>query len=77
MITRVGKLNPEEFNILLAPFIGGLLSPEIELFPTYDQGYFTLGKTKMVVSSGLGNGVFPIRFLNKPELCIVTLVKNK
>ncbi|MDF2820024.1 MAG: metallophosphoesterase [Clostridiales bacterium] len=64
-------------GMIQVPFIGGLLSPEVELFPKYDKGYFISNETHMILSAGLGNGVFPLRILNKPELCLVTLkVKN-
>lgn len=55
------------------PFIGGLYTPSEGLFPTYDSGVFSRGNTTMVVSRGIGNSSFPIRFNNRPELVLITL----
>lgn len=55
------------------PFVGGILAPHQGLFPKYDAGLFTQGETTMVVSRGLGNSLFPLRFNNRPELILATL----
>lgn len=55
------------------PFIGGLFAPHQGFFPKYDSGVFEENMTTMVVSRGLGNSLFPLRFNNRPELIIVTL----
>ena len=55
------------------PFIGGLFAPHQGFLPQYDSGIHTEGSTTMVVSRGLGNSLFPLRFNNRPELVIVTL----
>lgn len=55
------------------PWIGGLVAPNQGLFPRYDAGLYRSGSTAMVVSRGLGNSVFPLRFNNRPELILVTL----
>ena len=49
------------------PFVGGVFSPEKELFPKYDSGRFVLDEKTMIVSRGLGNRVFGLRFFNCPE----------
>ena len=58
---------------LRLPLIGGLIAPNQGLFPKYDAGLFQNGGTTMVVSRGLGNSAFPLRFNNRPELILVTL----
>lgn len=55
------------------PLIGGLFAPHQGIFPKYDSGVFTQEDTSMVVSRGLGNSLFPLRFNNRPELILVTL----
>ena len=56
------------------PFIGGLIAPNQGLFPKYDAGLYTEGKTNMVVSRGIGNSIIPIRFNNRPEIVVVELI---
>lgn len=56
------------------PFIGGLVAPNQGLFPEYDSGLYTEGSTNMLVSRGIGNSIIPIRFNNRPEIVVVTLV---
>lgn len=55
------------------PFIGGLFAPHQGFFPEYTSGVHTQGDTSMVISRGLGNSLFPLRFNNRPELIVVTL----
>lgn len=55
------------------PLIGGLVAPNQGWLPEYDAGLFERGQTRMIVSRGLGNSLFPLRFNNRPELIIVEL----
>lgn len=55
------------------PFAGGLLAPHQGLFPEYDSGLYTKDSTNMIVSRGIGNSLFPIRFNNRPEVILVEL----
>ncbi len=55
------------------PLLGGVYSPGQGFFPKYDAGLFISGSTQMVVSRGIGNSNFPLRFNNRPEVVIVTL----
>lgn len=59
------------------PFIGGLYAPGQGLFPKYDAGLFTKGHTYMIISRGLGNSLFPLRFYNRPEIVITRLQTKK
>lgn len=59
------------------PFIGGLFSPNQGFFPKFTKGIYTKNESKMLISRGLGNSIFPIRFGNKPELVIINLSKEK
>lgn len=55
------------------PFIGGLYAPGQGFLPEYDGGLYTNGSTAMIVSRGIGNSSFPIRFNNRPEVILITL----
>lgn len=55
------------------PLIGGLYAPNQGLFPEYDSGLYTESDTNMLVSRGIGNSLFPLRFHNRPEVILVEL----
>lgn len=60
-------------GVVRLPIIGGVISPQIHLFPYYSGDcYRSKGKT-MVVSKGLGTHTLNIRFWNRAELVILTL----
>lgn len=48
------------------PFLGGVLSPAMTLFPKYDGGMFKENKSTMILSRGLSSHTPPIRIFN-PE----------
>ena len=66
-----GHVHGGQFRI---PFIGGLYAPSQGFFPEYDYGLFSDEGTLMYVSRGLGNSVFPIRFHNRPEVVVITML---
>lgn len=55
------------------PLIGGLVAPGQGLFPKYDSGLYSVGKTQMIVSRGIGNSIIPVRLNNRPEVVVATL----
>lgn len=55
------------------PFVGGAFSPDRKLFPKYYHGIYKNGSSTMIVNSGLSKGETGFRFLNKPEIAIITL----
>ncbi|MBQ4569441.1 MAG: metallophosphoesterase [Ruminococcus sp.] len=57
------------------PFVGGLYGPNQGLLPTYDKGLYTKDNSNMIVSSGVGNSLFPLRIFNPPEVVLVELQK--
>ena len=61
-------------GILRLPFIGGVISPEFQLFPKYSGGSYLFGKQHGIVSRGIGIHTFPIRFLNRSQIVHVKLV---
>ena len=65
-----GHAHGGQFRI---PFVGGVYAPNQGFFPEYDSGIYEKDDTKMIVSRGIGNSVFPIRLNNRPEVVIVEL----
>lgn len=59
-------------GIIRIPGLGGLLSPDVTLFPRYDCGHFEEKRKHMIVSRGLGNH-FLFRVCDPAELAIITL----
>lgn len=62
-------------GIMRLPFIGGVISPAIILFPKYDGGLFRRGDSTMVLSRGLGTHTIPVRVFNPGELVVIDLEK--
>ncbi len=56
------------------PFIGAVVIPNQGFMPKYDKGLFKLSDDRLLyIDSGLGTSVFPIRFLNRSQVTLVTL----
>ena len=55
------------------PLLGGIIAPHQGLFPKYDGGLYIKEDTHMVVSRGIGNSLFPLRFNNRPEVVLIEL----
>lgn len=55
-------------GIVGIPKLGGLISPQLKLFPKYDFGVFEKGITKMVLGRGIGWHTLPVRINNKAEI---------
>jgi len=61
-------------GMIRIPFKGGLFSPEKEYYPEYDGGYYEKEGSSLIVSRGLGEHR-GFRFLNQPEITVITLKK--
>jgi predicted MPP superfamily phosphohydrolase len=60
-------------GIIRLPFIGGLIDTGGGFLPEYSAGIYSSSRYRMLVSRGLG-GRFPmVRFLNHPEIVVLTL----
>lgn len=70
-LTVSGHLHGGFFRL---PFLGGVISPQLQLFPKYARGKFQEGGHYMVVSTGIGSHSLIPRFGNLPELVVVDLV---
>lgn len=55
------------------PFIGAILAPHQGFFPKYSAGMYQMNPSKLFLSRGLGNSLFPFRIFNQPELILLTL----
>jgi predicted MPP superfamily phosphohydrolase len=60
-------------GVIRLPFLGGVISPDLTLFPKYDAGLFKKGGSEMIVGRGLGTSIVSIRILDQPEIVDVTL----
>lgn len=49
----------------------------MRLFPKYDGGEFTIGKSRMLLSRGLGMHTIPIRLFNPGEILEVELMPDE
>lgn len=63
-------------GIVRVPGLGGVISPQIGLFPKYSGNLYREGDRSIVVSKGLGTHTVNIRLFNPAEL-IVLHVKGK
>lgn len=58
------------------PRARGLFAPDQGFFPDYDSGEYTRDSSKMMVSRGIGNSIFPLRVNNPPEIVLIELKKS-
>lgn len=64
-------------GLMRLPFLGGVVSPAIRLFPQYDGGLFEGKNGKMILGRGLGTHTLPIRIFNPGELVVIELEPGK
>lgn len=62
-------------GLMKLPFLGGVISPRLILFPKYDGGEFSKDGKTMILSRGLGTHTLPIRIFNPGELVVLHLQK--
>lgn len=60
-------------GMIRLPFIGGLLSPQVSIFPKFDFGRYSKNGKDMIISRGLGSHSIMLRIFNPPELVVVKL----
>ena len=61
-------------GIMRLPWIGGVISPRLTLFPKYTGGIYNLDRAQMVLSRGLGYHTLPLRIFNPGELIVIRLL---
>ncbi len=64
-------------GVIILPVLGGVISPQMQLFPKYYSGLYECAGSSMVLSRGLHMHSIPVRFNNMPELSHITLKKIK
>ncbi len=64
-------------GMIRLPYIGGIITPQLRLFPRYSGGKYHKNDTDIIVSRGLGSHTLKIRFMNIPELVVVRLKGQK
>ena len=64
-------------GIVNIPPFGGVISPQLKIFPKYDAGLFEKDGSTMILSRGLGSHTVPIRVNNKAEIVIVDIYRSK
>ena len=69
-LTLSGHAHGGQFRL---PIIGGIYAPNQGIFPKYDSGMYTKDGCSMIVSRGIGNSLFPLRFNNRPEVILIEL----
>ena len=60
-------------GIVRLPFIGGVASPAIRLFPKYSDGLYKKNNKYGYVSCGLGTHTVPMRLNNPGEITCITI----
>lgn len=63
-------------GIIRLPYLGGVFGVERNFFPDDEDSVIGQGAYDIVVSHGLGENIFRVRFLNPPEIVVVKLSAN-
>lgn len=67
-----GHAHAGQFRI----FNQGIFAPDQGLLPEYTSGLYEKGNTKLILSRGLGNSVFPFRIFNQSHLIVTEFKIN-
>ncbi|MEG1715897.1 MAG: metallophosphoesterase [Lachnospiraceae bacterium] len=60
-------------GIIRIPFVGGIMSPQVKLFPRFSGGIYNVDHSTVVVSRGLGNHTIKLRLFNPAEVVMLHL----
>ncbi len=60
-------------GVMRLPFVGGVISPSLTIFPKYSGGLYTKEHSQMVLSNGLGCHTIPIRIFNPAQLVVLEI----
>lgn len=64
-------------GLVRLPFLGGVISPALKLFPKYDGGKFVKDDAVMILSRGLGYHSVGFRMWNPSELVVIELTPHE
>lgn len=64
-------------GIVRIPGIGGVISPQVGLFPRYSGSIYREGDTSIVVSKGLGTHTVNVRLFNPAEMIVLHINGQK
>ncbi len=59
------------------PLLGGVIGSTLMPFPRYSKGLYEKGKSKMIVSAGLGAHTIPVRINNPRELVVIDFEEER
>lgn len=60
-------------GVMRLPGIGGVIGPDLTIFPKYSGDLYQEGDTSIVVSKGLGVHSIPIRLFNPAEMIVLEI----
>lgn len=60
-------------GIIRLPFVGGVISPALALFPKYSGGKYKIGDRTMILSRGLGTHTIHVRLFNPGEVAVIRI----
>ena len=64
-------------GLIRLPFIKGIYAPGQGMFPDYTSGRYNIGDSAMLVSRGVGNSGYTLRWLNSFHLVVCTLKSGR
>jgi len=56
------------------PFMPVLFAPNQGILPRFGYGWYSQDGAKMFITKGIGTTHFPIRFWNRPEICVIDIL---
>ena len=63
-------------GLMRLPYLGGVISPTLRLFPKYDGGEYKKDRSVMILGRGLGTHTLPIRIFNPGELVVIEVCQS-
>ena len=58
-------------GIIRLPFLGGVIAPDMTIFPKYCYGSYEEGNTRMIVTNGIGQHTINVKVNNTPEVVML------